>query len=365
MYRGLSRAARFAWHWKGEGAGSTEEELGIDRGDRVVPASLYGPMGKEPGANRWVVLHGITRPGRHHPTLLRFVRTLARTGATVLVPEIPEWRDLYLAPEEAVATILASVHQLREMGEESESPIGIMGFSLGVGQVLRAAAHPSLKGHLGGVAGFGGYGTLDRTIDFLFRGEHEWGNTTHVLDPDPYGRWIVGGNYLTKVPGYEDAEDVATALLELARKAGDLQVGSWEPYYDPIKETLLEAVHPSRHEIFRAFAPPAGELPPGDISAHLSPKLAEVARSTGPQSEPAAFLKGITVPVRLVHGRGDRLIPFSESLRLAEAFPESADVKVYLTSLFSHSQEAGRRARRGLGEQINFLRILADLLALV
>jgi pimeloyl-ACP methyl ester carboxylesterase len=365
MNRGLNRAARFAWNWRSDSPGFQEEELGIDRGDRIVPASLYGPERTRTGLSNWVVLHGITRPGRRHPTLLRFVRTLAGTGARVLVPEIPEWRELYLAPDEAVATILASVHRLKEMGGSQGSPVGVMGFSLGVGQVLRAAANPSLVGELGGVAGFGGYGTLDRTIHFLFKGEHEWEGETHVLDPDPYGRWIVGGNYLTQVPGYEDAEDVSVALLKLARKAGDLQVGSWEPFYDPIKDEVLEGVHPSRHEIFRVFAPPAGQPPSRDMATQLAPELAEVARRTGPQSEPTSFLKDISVPVRLVHGRGDRLIPFSESLRLAEAFPDTADVRVYLTNLFSHSQEAGRRVRWEVGEQMNFLRILTDLLALV
>ena len=37
-------------------------------------------------------------------------------------------------------------------------------------------------------------------------------NRVYRMDPDPYGRWIVGGNYLTRIPGLEDAGDVASAL---------------------------------------------------------------------------------------------------------------------------------------------------------
>jgi len=283
-----------------------------------------------------------------------------------MVPEIPEWRDLYLAPDEATATIRASVSLLESRGLALPGQIGIMGFSLGVPQVLLSATDPILDGRVAGVAGFGGYGDLDRTIYFLFQGEHEWEGRHYRLDPDPYGRWIVAGNYLTLVPGFEDAGDVAEALLKLAKRAGDAQVGAWDARYDPSKEELLARIHPSRRELFRTFAPPAGESPPREESRLLATALAQAARTAVPHSEPLSFLERVSKPVRLVHGRGDRLIPFSESLRLAKAFPREADVRAYLTALFSHSKEDQEEGGgTGIKERLNFLRILSDLLTLV
>jgi hypothetical protein len=283
-----------------------------------------------------------------------------------MAPEIPEWRDLYLAPDEAADTIRASVLRLGAMKDVREDRIGITGFSLGVPQVLLATTDPALRGRLRAAAGFGGYGNLDRTIRFLFRGEHEWRGEVHHMEPDPYGRWIVGGNYLTMIPGLEDAGDVAEALLNLARQAGDMQVGAWDACHDSVKEKLEEGIHPSRRGLFRVFAPPAGHRPAGVESEELIPLLAEAARTAVPLSEPVTFLDRIPVPVRLVHGRGDRLIPFSESVRVGEEFPESADSRVYLTGLFSHSQlDQDSGSKPGLGEQLNFLRILSDLLSLV
>lgn len=366
MIIGLKRALTFALSWRGMIPRGTQEELEIQRGDKSVPANLYRPDPPPPSAPGWVVLHGVTRPGRHHPTLLRFANTLASTGAAVLVPEIPEWRELLLAPDEAAATIRASVLRLSGTTGVVPDRIGIMGFSLGVPQVLLAARDPALEGRLRGVAGFGGYGDLDRTIDFLFRGEHEWKGESYTADPDPYGRWIVGGNYLTLIPEYADAGDVSEALLTLARRAGDLQVGAWAKCYDSVKEELRETIHPDRRALFSAFAPTSGTASPDEASARLVPALAEAARRATPYSEPMSFLDQISVPVRLVHGRGDRLIPFSESLRLAEAFPREMDVRVYLTNLFAHSQQdASGRAGGGFGEQLRFLRMLSDLLTLV
>ncbi len=366
MFAGLRRALGFARAWKREPSKVSEEEWEIFRGDRAVPATLARPQTPSSPPPAWVVLHGVTRPGRHHPVLVRFLRALAGTGAVVLVPEIPEWRDLYLAPDEAAATIRASVFQLEERGLGRPGHIGVMGFSLGVPQVLLSATDPLLQGHLGGVAGFGGYGDLDRTIHFLFEGEHEWDGRNYYLDPDPYGRWIVGGNYLTSVPGMEAAGDVAEALVSLAKRAGDLQVGAWDARYDSYKEELIGGIHPERRQLFQAFAPPTGIKPPTEVVKELVPALAQAARTTVPHSEPLSFLEGISLPVRLVHGRGDRLIPFSESLRLAAAFPMGTDVRAHVTSLFSHSREDDEgESETGVEEQLNFLGILADLLTIV
>jgi len=70
--------------------------------------------------------------------------------------------------------------------------------------------------------------------------------------------------------------------------------------------------------------------------------------------------------VRLIHGRQDRLIPFTETLRLAERFPPKSDVRVFLTGLFSHSQRHGGRLKiQELREQLRFLRLISVVLGTV
>ncbi len=365
MIKGIAPALRFARGWKGHAGEIRELELMVERNDRAVPATLFLPSGASTPLPAWVILHGLTRPGRHHPTLLRFVRALAGSGAAVLVPEIPEWRELYLAPDEARETLRASVLLLDEREETARGRIGAVGFSFGVPQVLIAAADPSLRGHLQAAAGFGGYADLNRTFRFLFSGEHEWGGRTYRGHPDPYGRWVVGGNFLARVPGFEDATDVAEALLALARIAGDLQVASWTNRFDSVKEELARTVHPARRGLFTAIAPPGADLPPRDLAEELAPALARTTREASPHSEAGPFLGQVAVPTRLIHGREDRLIPFTESLRLREAFPPTADIRLHITGLFAHSQRNRTvKAAGEIREQLQFLWTLMDLLAL-
>ena len=362
MLNGLRRALAFAGAWRRGVPTLREEEMEVQRTGDTVPATLFLPHPLSSPLPAWVVLHGITRPGRRHPTLVRFVRALAGSGAVVLVPEIPEWRALHLAPEQALDSLRGSILALARRGEAAPGRIGALGFSFGVSPVLAAASDPALAAHMGVAAGFGGYCELERTLRFLFHGEHEWRGRTYLGDPDPYGRWVVGGNYLDKVPGFGDATDVAEALLELAREAGDLQVGAWERQLDPVKERWSEKVHPSRRALFRALAPPAGEHTPRELSDILIPALALTAQETSALFEPSRFLPQIRMPVRLIHGKADRLIPFTESLRLQESAPPQADVRAYLTGLFAHSQRhRGKRARE-VSEQLGFLRVMAHLL---
>ena len=53
---------------------------------------------------------------------------------------------------------------------------------------------------------------LERTLACMLTGDHEWDEQTYQLEPDPYGRWVVGGNYVTRVPEYARFQALEGAL---------------------------------------------------------------------------------------------------------------------------------------------------------
>lgn len=334
------RTLRYARSWILGRDDVRSEEIVLERAGTPVPATLLMRRGSSGPLPAWVVLHGITRPGRAHRQLVRFTRALAEGGCAVLVPEVPEWRELDLAPSLTVPTILASLEALgTRPSMVAPGPVGLLGFSFGAPQALTAAADPRLEGRLAGVAGFGGYCDLERTIVFQFTGTHEYGGERHHLRPDPYGRWIVGANYLTRVPGMEDAEPVARTLHALAAEAGDVGAIAWDPRYDPSKERLRATLSRRHRELFDLFAPPDGGEPPPSAGEELGHQLARAAREAAPELEPAPRLGSVTVPVHLLHGRHDHLIPFTEMLRLRDALPGNALARSTVTRLFAHSSQ--------------------------
>lgn len=357
------RTLRFLRGWLSRKAPVEVGEVHVGRGDERLPATRLSHRTADASAPAWIALHGATRPGREHPELIRFARALAGSGAVVLIPEIREWQELRLAPERTVPVTRACVEHLERT--QAATP-GLVGFSFGAPQAIRASAHPSLRGRLGGVVGFGAYCDLERTVRFGLDGVHERRGDRRRLEPDPYGRWVIAANYLTGVPGCRDAGDVAKALRRLASEAGERQIPADDPALLPLRRTLREEIAPDRRPVFDLFAPePGADRDPGEVE-RLAREVAAAAREQSPELDVRPHLEHVPCPVELIHGRDDRLIPFTETLRLREAFPEGARVRATITGLFSHSRESPMRAGVGLvREGWRFFRVLRRVLGLV
>jgi pimeloyl-ACP methyl ester carboxylesterase len=360
------RTVRYARAWLVGTTSFVEQEVTLDRGDKRVLGTITRPLGARERLPAWVVLHGVTRRGRSHEQLQRFTRALVHTGAVAIVPEVPEWRDFDLAPRLAVPTIAAAIAGLRDSGWARDAPAGVIGFSFGAPHAIGATAHPRIADSVAGSVGFGGYCSMERTIRFLMTGEHEWMGRAHRVVPDAYGRWIVGANYLTAVPELADAADVASALRSLAAVAGDQLVPSLDPRLDSTKSELRAQIAEERRSLFDLFAPASHTMPEAAGAAEIAESLAAAVRRVDPVGEPAAVLAGVTHPVHVLHGRHDRLIPFSEGLRLRDSLPATTWSRATITRLFGHSGENNLSAALGsLRELPLFLSALRSVLRLV
>ena len=366
MIRDTGVGVGFARSWLSGRADVVRREVELDRGDRHVPATVYEPARSHRGERRrgWVLLHGATVPGREHASLVRFARSVAHTGAVAIVPEVPEWRELRLSPALTLPTVRACLPVLRAARGVASDQLGLIGFSFGAPHAILTGAHPEIQKALRVVVGFGGYSELASTLHFLFLGEHEWRGARHRVVPDPYGRWIVAGNYLTTVPGYSHADDVARALLELAGEAGRRGVFAGDPVYDAFKHDLRERLPASARPTFDLIAPDGDSIPDDRAAVeHLLEHLGAEIRRTDPQMDPGPRMAKVRVPVRLVHGHGDTLIPFTETLRMGERLEGATDVRVTITRLFSHSQDEGMPAGlRMVAEQARFVRAVGRVL---
>jgi pimeloyl-ACP methyl ester carboxylesterase len=338
-----------------------EEEVRVPLAGGEVEATLYLPnrRSRAPG---WVVLHGLTVPGRRHESLIRFVRALSATGAAVLVPDVPAWRALEVHSATARETLVGAVDYLEGRPEVLPGGPGVVGFSFGATHALIAAAHPELRDRIRKVAGFGGYADLRRVTRCMVTGEHEWAGVRYRLDPDPYGGWILASNFLTRVPGMEGMGRVADAAREIAMEAGRRRTYAAEAVYDAMKAELRERMDAAEREVWDVIAPPSGQAvaaPAPRRAAELAEALGEAALAADPALDPSPALPHLRARVVLSHGEADRLVPFTETLRLAAALPPHVDASVTITRLFAHSTgSAGVRALEYGREGVRFVRLL-------
>lgn len=334
-------------------------------GDEAIQARRYRPASRSrrplPG---WVMLHGATRPGPDHGAIVRFAAALASAGGDVLVPDVRAWRSLDLDPAPARrALALAARHHCADAGVRPGGVV-LVGLSFGCPQAIIAAPELAAEGLVRGVLGYGGYHSLENTVRFALTGQFEWRERIEHLRPDPYGRWVIAANYLHRIPGYEGAEDVSRALGRLAALAGDHGFMAWEPSSDPYKAEVVKSVSAPNRELFRFFAPDSAQDPDPRRAEELAPVLVEAARATHPELELPRVPDGRSLPpIRLIHGRQDHLIPFTETLALERHLRKRADVDATVTDLLAHSRGSGASIAR-LREAMRFFAAIRGALAL-
>lgn len=338
--RHVMRTVRYSKSWKHGSPGIESGQVIIRRDDEAIPATFVRParrVGRLPG---WIAIGGVSLKGRFHPQLVRFTQALASTGAGVLVPELPEWRRLSVCPRVTLPTVRACVSYMNGRPDVVPGRYGVIGFSFGAAGAVLAASDDEIAEHIGGAVVFGGYCCLDRTLACMFTGAHDWGEHRHRLQPDPFGRWVVASNYLTRVPGHEDAGDVAQAVGRLASAASGQRISAWEPHHDAMIRGLRQGIAPQRRPLFDMLATPTTDRRPGaEACAAFARQLADTCRAREPQLDPQTSLHRVSVPTQVIHGRGDRLVPFTEGMRLMDRLPPAMRRGVTVTGMFNHSKD--------------------------
>jgi len=283
------------------------EEMSVEADDRRLVADLYRPRAPR-GA--LLLVHGLSPAGRRHPELVRLARLLARHHQLVLVPHFEGLAAIRLSGRE-VAEVRAA---LRALAAQSRST-GVVGLSFGAGPALLAAADVP---DLALTASFGGYADLRDVILYLTTGVHQFGGRRYVQAPEEYNRWKLLALLVDFVQNGRDRRLLDTIA---GRKLAD-----------PGADTAaLEADLGPEGRAVRALVLNRRE----DAAGALLAALPAEARAAIERLSPLAAVPRLRGRVLIAHGAGDVSIPFTESLRLAEASAGRADAVILET--FEHT----------------------------
>lgn len=225
-------------------------------------ADRYAPAGLR-GGRALVLVHGFAPQGKDDPRVRAAAELLARAGFDVAVPTIPGLTRGRLRAEdvEPVVATLAG----------RPGPAVVVGVSVGAGPALLAAADARVRDRVSAVVSLGGYASASEALRFWLTGAYEYGGVRGRVRHDPaLVRAFVAAN----------ADLLGTA------ERGELEQA------DPERAVrVLSALSPELQRYLDALSP------------------VRVARD-------------IRARLVLVHGRTDRAVPYTESLRLAAARPE-------------------------------------------
>ena len=317
----------------------TAQEITFPTANGIVPARLYLPIdvAHPPGM---VVVHGIHHLGINEPRLVSFSRAAAEGGFAVLTPEITALAD-YHVDAASIPTIGESAVWLQQrLGTGS---VTIVGVSFAGGLSLLAACDPRYAPHIRALVLLGAYDDLGRVSRFLATSQAEF--------PDGRKAAYAAHDYGAAVFVYSHLEQFfSPSDLPVAREA--LRYWLWEQPQNA--QPLLAGLSPAGRATMDMLL--ARQIEP------LRPQLLEAIRADQAQLaalSPHGQIGSLRVPVFILHGSADDVIPYTESLWLQKEIPAKYLRTVLITPAFSHADPDKRAAWY---EELRLVHFLAGVL---
>lgn len=317
-----------------------EEELSLPLAGRAVRARSYRPA-QAPGP-ALVLAHGVHHAGIDEKRLVRFARELARTGFTVITPELRYLAD-YRVTRDSLEVLVEAVRYVGGERRWASSPrVGLMGFSFAGGLALVAATDPRLDGRLSFVTSVGGHHDLERVLNFLIGHRIETPRGPLSLEAHEYGLAVLVYDSLDEL-----APEADTSAL---RRAFKLWLMEDRPR---ARAAAAECQTPEGERLFALLA--------GQRLAELSPELKRLlsARRTELLAlSPRGKLARARVPIYLLHGSGDTVIPPSETEWAARELGQAPHAAL-VSPLLEH---VSLNRATGLAEQLKLIGFVASML---
>lgn len=315
----------------------SETELPVPGRHGAIRARLFrrADLPRAPGV---VLAHGVHYKGIDDPRLLHFARQLSRSGLTVLTPELSDLTD-YRITLQGADVISDSAQWLSAREALVTRPeVGVLGLSFAGGLALVAAARPELDGKLAYVTSVGGHHDLERVLRFLVGDRLD----AAADKPHEYGLVImVYGSieHFVDEPDRETLRDAFRLWLQEKRPAA-------------IAAASLRRTE-SGERLFGMLE--SGRL--GELRPRLVTLMAEHERELVALS-PRGHLADVDVPVYLLHGSTDSVIPPSESEN-ADLELRSATHQALVSPLLTHVQVDRTAA---IAHQVRLVSFMSNML---
>jgi dienelactone hydrolase len=286
-----------------------------------------------------VLAHGVHRLGIDEPRLVRFARSLASNGVAVLTPELRELADYRLDPRSIDAIGVAA----QALKARTSHPAGLMGMSFAGGLSLLAAVDPRYQESIGLVVAVGAHDDAARVCRFFA--------TNRIERADGGIESLAAHDYGALVFVYSHAQDFFPRE-DLARARETLRLWLAEQR-DEAKRKEGGLSDASRALVDRLFEHRLQEL-----SEPITREV-DVDRAGLESVSPHGRLARLRVPVFLLHGSGDSVIPATETGWLAKEVPNDWLRDVLVSPAIVHIEMTGKPS---WGDQWSLVHFLADVM---
>ncbi len=303
------------------GANPVQEEMIAFHSTVDEPARIYHPVGVS-HPSPVVLVHGVHHLGIEEPRLKRFARALASHGYLVMTPQVDPLADYNV--EKGSATIIGDA--VHELARRSGSPkVGLLGLSFAGGMSLIAASDPAVANQLTAVVAVGAHDDLARVLRFF--------ETDQTVAPDGTVLKMQAHEYGSLVTAYSHIENYFSPA-DVPQARVTLRTLLWEDV--PLSKGEAEKLSP------------AGQARMAQLFAHDTKSLVadtdKALVKVRPELEaasPSTYASQIHVPVYLLHGAADNVVPPTETLWLEHDLPQGVVKEALVTKAIGHVEVDG------------------------
>jgi pimeloyl-ACP methyl ester carboxylesterase len=286
-------------------------------GGRTSRADLYEP--RQPLGGALVLVPGVTPEGKDDPRLVPLAATLARARFLVLVPDLEGPRQLKIGAADARDVADAIIYLDDRVAQQGHRGVGVAAISYAVGPAIIASLREDVRDKIRFFVSLGGYYDAVAMITFITTGRYRDPDRDGWTRAEPldYAKWVF---LLSNVDRLSDPAD-RWALSEIAHRRLD-DPGA------PI-DGLSRALGPDGRKLFALLA----NRDPGRVRALIAGLPTAIRDDIRALSLRERDLTPLAGRLILIHGRADRLIPYTESRAMAAA---AGDAQLFLIDGFSH-----------------------------
>ena len=281
-----------------------------------------------------LLVHGVNETGKNSPEVRRVAEALAGSGFRVVAPEFVRLTRQTVTP----ADIDDVVSVFRSFGGNG----GMVCASYGCGPTLVAASRPEIRGQVRFIVIFGGYSDLTETVRSIVTGP-----------PSPlgYSKWTYMAANSDLLGNERDRQIIGAIADERVKRPAE----EW---------TLPEGLGVEARALLALYESQSGEE--FDTRLRETPLL----RDRMERLSPSRYFDGLRARLIIIHMISDPCIPFTESLRMAEA-AKARGIPHSITILRMYGHTRPEWPELGVGslfsyyipESWKFIRVLHEVLS--
>ena len=265
-----------------------------------------------------LLFHGMGVLGIDDPRLIELASNLCISGFTVFTPELEEVKNLKIRIEtvENIRDIVLSLDSFQEKYPFEEG-LGFFSVSFGAGLGLIALSDGEIQKKFSSMCVVGGFANFEAVVPHVL--EH--------FETENYGNFILLHNFIHMT--VTNSEKLESVLWEAAmdnalnRKNGEA-----------VAPKLQSALNSRDKEIFERICKEKS------FRKALGEEIRESAGLLLRDLSPIHYIKEISIPVSIIHGRNDYVIPETESMVISKQMSDCGiQNRLEITSLLSHGDK--------------------------